>query len=281
MLTASRAKLVRALKEHKSKAAAIITGKEGDLRAMMNSLAEVAKTLAGHNDRHSHRLNRFTQQLQTVARGSDLAAMRRELTEAVGELKSTEAEMNRDNGSLVIEMREQLVTFQKRLERTEGRAYGDSLTGLLNRGEGEARLVARLAEVLPVSVILVDLDNFKQINDHYGHASGDQVLRTVSHILTSHLGTSDMVCRWGGDEFLVLIAGDKATAEKRAERLYDQLKIRCKLVILRETCDIDISACLGVAQARAGDTVNNLVARADMDLYRQKKERKNLSLRKA
>jgi diguanylate cyclase (GGDEF)-like protein len=274
-LTASRATLISTLEDYKSKAAAVITGREGDLRAMMSSLAEVAKTLAGHNDLHSQRLNRFTQQLQTVARGTDLASMRRELAEAVVELKSTQAEMSRDHDGLVLDIREQLVTFQQRLERTESRAYGDSLTGLLNRGEGEARLVARLAAGLPFSVILVDLNDFKQINDQYGHVSGDQVLRTVAHILTSCLRTSDMVCRWGGDEFLLLIAGDKAVADQRALRLYDQLKVRCKLVSLREMYDVDISACLGVSQARAGDTVDDLVVRADMDLYRQKKEHKD------
>jgi len=273
-LTESRATLVRALEDYRDKAAACLSGKEKDVRAMLISLAEAAEVLAGQNDQHSQRLSRFTQNLQIIARGTDITRMRRELAGAVEELKSAQVAMSGDNGSLVAGMHGQLMTFQKRLERTEGRAFEDPLTGLLNRGEGEARLAERLEGAQAVSVILVDLDDFKQVNDNFGHASGDQVLRTVAHILTNELRSCDTVCRWGGDEFLVTLAGDRAMAEQQAARLRVQLGIRCKLVILRELHEIAISASLGVAQARAGETMQELVARADGDLYLQKKARR-------
>jgi diguanylate cyclase (GGDEF)-like protein len=170
-------------------------------------------------------------------------------------------------------MHEQLITFQERLERTEGRAFEDRVTGLLNRGEGEARLTDRIKQQLPVSVILIDLDDFKHVNDRFGHASGDQILRTVAHILTNQLRSCDTVCRWGGDEFLVMLRGDRVMAEQQAARLRVQLAVRCKLVILRELHDVGISASLGVAQALAGETMEDLVTRADEDLYRQKRAR--------
>jgi diguanylate cyclase (GGDEF)-like protein len=276
-LTGSRATLVRALEDYRDKAAACLSGKEMDLRAMLLSLAEAAEVLARHNDLHSMRLSRFTQNLQTVARGTDLTSMRDKLSEAVEELKSAQDEMRHDNTGLLGGMQEQLMTFQKRLERTEARAFEDRVTGLLNRGEGEARLTERLKQDLPVSVILVDLDDFKLVNDRFGHASGDQVLRTVAHILTNELRACDTLCRWGGDEFLVMLAGDRAMAEQQAARLRVQLDTRCKLSILHDLYDIGISASIGVAQARPGESMEALVTHADRDLYRQKKARRQQS----
>jgi len=179
--------------------------------------------------------------------------------------------MRHDNAGLLAGMHEQLVIFQKRLERIEGRAFEDRVTGLLNRSEGEVKLTDRLKGELPVSIIMVDLDDFKRVNDRFGHASGDQVLRTVALILTNGLRSCDTVCRWGGDEFLIMVAGDRAMAEQQAARLRVQLGVRCKLVILRELHEVGISASLGVAQAHAGERMEELVARADDDLYRQKR----------
>lgn len=273
-LTQSRTALIHALEEYRSKATACLAKKEEDLRAMLFSLAEAAETLGGFNDRHSGRLKTFTEQLQIVGRGIDLSQMRRELKERVAEFKIAQGEMSLDNSSLVTSMNKQLAEFQKRLERTERRAFKDPLTGLLNRGEGEARLVGQLEKGTPVSVILVDLDDFKQINDRYGHVAGDQVLKTFGHILAHNVRVSDSVCRWGGDEFLIILPGEEPIAVQRALILREQLSTRCKLLILNNIYDVGVSASLGVAQALPGEMVADLIARADMDLYRQKNARK-------
>jgi len=271
-LIQSRATLIRALEDYRCKAAVCLSKKEEDLRAMLVSLADAAETLSGHNDRHSDRLRTFTQHLQIVARGDDLYAMRRELTKAVADLNVARDEIGHDNGSLVEGMHKQLAAFQKRLERTEELAARDFVTGLLNRGAGEARLAAQLKGGDPFSVFLVDLDNFKQINDRFGHASGDQVLKSVAHTIAHRVRSSDTVCRWGGDEFLVIITGDETIARQRAAQLCESLTFRCKLVILGEMHDADVSASVGISQFRAGESVADLLARADSDLYRHKRE---------
>jgi diguanylate cyclase (GGDEF)-like protein len=194
-----------------------------DLRAMLISWPRLRRSLPGTTIGIPMTAEQVHAESSDVARGTDLTRMRDKLSEAVEELKSAQDEMRRDNTGLLAGMHEQLMTFQKRLERTEGRAFEDRVTGLLNRGEGEARLTDRLKQELPVSVILVDLDDFKHVNDRFGHASGDQVLRTVAHILTNELRSCDTVCRWGGDEFLVMLAGDRAMAEQQAARLRVQL----------------------------------------------------------
>jgi len=273
-LTLSRTTLTNALADYQDKATACLSKKEEDLRAMLTSLAEAAETLSGHNERRADWLKRFTQQLQIVARGGDLSQMRRDLARQLEELKQLQDEMSGDNSRLIADMHKQLTDFKERLESTEKRAATDALTGLLNRGEGEARLAAQLAAGQTVSVILVDLDNFKRINDRFGHGSGDQVLKTFGHILSNSIRPSDTVCRWGGDEFLVMMTGNERIDEQRAVQFRERLKTRCQLVMLGKLYDLNVNASAGFSQARAGDTVSDLLARADTDLYRHKRDRK-------
>ena len=279
-LTQSRTTLIRALEDYQTKAAASVAGREENLRAMLGSLAEAARTISGYNDRHSLKLKTFTEHLQIISRGPDLSWMRKELAEAVHDLRETQEEMSGDNTALVAGLHKQLDEFQERLELSERRALRDSLTGLLNRGEGEARLSSRMKDGQAVTVVLVDLDDFKQINDRFGHASGDQVLRTIALILTNSFRPPDIVCRWGGDEFLAIFSREQNITDQRVLQLYEQLNFRCKLVILREIHEVEVSASVGVAHTTGGETADDLVARADADLYRQKHARKEQNTQK-
>ena len=102
-------------------------------------------------------------------------------------------------------MESKLNEFQERLEQAEKRATTDSLTGLLNRGEGERRLRRHIDAGKIASIRRIDVDGFKQINDCWGHTCGDQVLRVFSRNLEQLVRPADAVCRWGGDEFLVFL----------------------------------------------------------------------------
>lgn len=99
----------------------------------------------------------------------------------------------------------------------------DFLTGILNRRAGQARLEQEAARARrtgnPFSILLLDIDNFKAINDRCGHAVGDAALCTVTKILKRNLRTEDLLCRWGGDEFLIGVTDAEQAAQQLAERL--------------------------------------------------------------
>ena len=157
-------------------------------------------------------------------------------------------------------------------------ATRDSLTGLLNRRETLRRIgqehsrAGRLSK--PFSVIMIDIDHFKVINDTRGHAAGDDVLKTLSRKIREVVRDYDIVCRYGGEEFLVVTPeADGEISWEVAERL------RCEMEEMSFTVGDDsairftISA--GVAQWKKGESVEQLIARADTALYEAKNAGRN------
>lgn len=157
-------------------------------------------------------------------------------------------------------------------------ARHDRLTGLLNRHAmddvltQERHRARRLGT--PFSALMVDIDHFKQVNDRLGHAAGDHTLRAVAQHLRKQLRTTDVVARWGGEEFLILLPGTHRTeACHLADKLCDSLR---QLPIPWGGQHLTCSVSIGVAQWRAkGDTADALLARADQALYCAKHKGRN------
>lgn len=155
------------------------------------------------------------------------------------------------------------------------RATTDGLSGLMNRHtfdevlEHELRRSERLNE--SVSVLLIDLDHFKEINDNYGHQMGDEVIRRVSQLLCINTRAMDAVARYGGEEFAMILKGMQLhQAESIAERLRTQIEAMAGLPE-----PIRVTASIGIAVMGAGDTVTSLLRRSDKALYLSKRTGRN------
>jgi diguanylate cyclase (GGDEF)-like protein/PAS domain S-box-containing protein len=163
-------------------------------------------------------------------------------------------------------------------EQLREMACHDALTGLFNRRyledtfERELIRAARLDR--PVSVVMGDLDHFKSVNDTYGHQAGDEVLREFGRLLRLHARGSDIYCRYGGEEFL-LVLPDMAeeTACERAEQL--RMAIAAAPILYGES-SIQVTASFGVATfPQHGNTGDDLIAAADNALYTAKESGRN------
>jgi diguanylate cyclase (GGDEF)-like protein len=151
------------------------------------------------------------------------------------------------------------------LERT----LMDDLTGVLNRRgimQALAQLMQRYRQNgLPVSVMMVDIDSFKTLNDTYGHTAGDTVLRRVAASLRTQTRGTDQVGRYGGDEFLVLLPGiDRAEASRISKRLRKMAELPAWP---DEPGGRSVTISTGSATATADDTVRTLIDRADHAMY--------------
>ncbi len=140
----------------------------------------------------------------------------------------------------------------------------DQLTGCCRRWYGETRLRELCDQGAVVAVIILDLDRFKEVNDRHGHAAGDQVLAAVGHCLGDQVRGHDLVCRWGGEEFLVVLPKtDTAGAELVAIRLRSAISRLADLPVA-------VTASAGVAACTLDESCDDLVNRADRALAEAK-----------
>lgn len=168
------------------------------------------------------------------------------------------------------------ISERKNLEDELARlATTDALTGLCNRHRFNALLEQEVARArryhTPLSLIMFDLDYFKNINDTYGHAVGDQVLQAVANVIRENVRATDWVGRWGGEEFMVLCP--EAT-EPDAAFTAEKLRRLVESHIFETVKTITISC--GVTRFKAYDSVDTFVRRADDGLYRAKDKGRNI-----
>ncbi len=163
-----------------------------------------------------------------------------------------------------------------RLEVYRAMAYRDPLTGLWNRRYFEDRLQEELSRSRragpqrPFSLMAIDLDDFKRVNDVHGHAGGDAVLKEVGEFLIAHLRNHDIACRTGGDEFSIILP-DLSVAD--CGSLVERLQIARRATNLEAAIPVSLS--VGTASwPEAGDSMDELLARADQAMYAAKRVHK-------
>lgn len=173
--------------------------------------------------------------------------------------------------SFLASLKSDLATERARAEASDRLARTDALTGALNRFGGEEVVAGQLAHLARydgvTTVALLDLDGFKDRNDHLGHAAGDQALREIVTALHEDLRETDRLARWGGDELLVVLPGttddDARTSARRWRERVEDLQ-------LVSDADRVLTVSIGIAEAVSGDSLDDLLQRADRAMYRAK-----------
>lgn len=165
----------------------------------------------------------------------------------------------------------------ERMEELRQQALLDPLTGAGNRRYAEMELVNRLEELRrngwPFGLAFLDIDNFKEINDRYGHDTGDRVLEMVVRTTMKSLRPFDFLGRWGGEEFVAVVAhADKESLRGAAERVRS-LVAQSILPVGKESLRVTIS--IGATMAQPEDTPESLVKRADELMYASKRAGRN------
>jgi len=185
-----------------------------------------------------------------------------------------------DNSSLISLVASELggaIRMTILMDESERLATIDPLTGLMNRRAFLSAINVELARCtrhsIPTSLLLLDVDHFKAVNDTYGHAGGDRILSQVGACIRAMLRIPDLIARWGGEEFVVALTNtDQEGANLVAERL--RQAIEC-LTVPFEDKTIHVTVSIGLASLRSTETLEALIDRADRAMYGAKHAGRN------
>jgi diguanylate cyclase (GGDEF)-like protein len=168
------------------------------------------------------------------------------------------------------ELEEALRLLEQAQAQLAVQASQDALTGLANRRSVDSHLALRSKRDTPFSVIYIDLNGFKKINDTYGHQAGDLLLKQVGERLGLAFRSTDIVGRWGGDEFVALVEASSAVARTHISRVAEVFSKEFLISSGEVEQYVRINAAVGVAAWRPGETVAEVLQRADAEMYEQK-----------
>jgi len=157
------------------------------------------------------------------------------------------------------------------IAETELQASTDNLTGLLNRRAFEQHATAVRSSGMPLSIAMIDLDHFKTLNDTYGHGTGDRSLRLFSQVLSESVRAQDLVCRYGGEEFVLALPG---CSPERVSQILDSMSVRLEAAITVAGLPAFTVSC-GVVEVGGNEDLTAAVARADSALFDAKHAGRN------
>jgi diguanylate cyclase (GGDEF)-like protein len=256
-------------------------GREAELAQLISILRVAASLIAGDSKEFNSRIRATTERFMGIAQLEDIRELRKTLIDEARALQKTiEAKQERDEKALSA-LTEKVEALQAHIAEAEEQAALDPLTKVSNRGTFDRSLATMAAAARnsksPLSLVLVDIDHFKAINDTHGHPIGDRVLLCAAQWLTGAVRDADVVARYVGEEFGVIMPdADLGTAEARFRTVIEEIAARSfEYDAEGEHKSVRFTVSCGVAQLTGADTEQDLVHRADQALYDAKHAGRN------
>lgn len=244
------------------------------VKGLLDTLASSVSQFLERSDSYSGQLTESREAISKATSLEHIKAIEQELLGNIDRLHHANTEYRRQ----LAEANEQLGRQQEQLEQLQVDVGTDFLTGLPNRRALEGRLKEAVDRNnrygSKFSMVIVDVDHFKRVNDEYGHMAGDRTLKAIAGLLGEHLRGSDILGRYGGEEFVMILP--ETTAEQ-AERMAERIRRHVENASFKYSSDtIRVTVSAGVGEVlRPKDTSEQLFERVDAALYKAKQTGRN------
>ncbi|MCD6151706.1 MAG: diguanylate cyclase [Deltaproteobacteria bacterium] len=242
---------------------------------IVDAVVEVINGLDHSTKSHDQNLKSHEQKLKGMEKVVDLVELKKLITDEIGKVRESNVSLQHK----LTKAQQDVHVLQSQLAQITDLATIDELTGLYNRRALFSRLVEEHSRVERYkenfSLMIFDIDDFKQVNDTYGHQVGDAILKNLAHFLKGNLRTSDFISRFGGEEFIAILP---STEMEKARRVAEKMRHMLGKKVFEDkkgAVKIKITVSIGISQCTPGDTVDNLIKRADDALYMAKNDGKN------
>ena len=244
--------------------------KTGEVKELLLVMARMAESVGERDQRCAGQISAVTTRLQTIASLEDLTEIRSSIEQSAADLKTSLDRMAAEGNQAIAELRAEVSSYQAKLEEAEELASRDALTGLHNRFWVEGQIERRIQSGDPLAVAVIDIDEFKRVNDSHGHLVGDELLRKFATELKSASRSKDVIGRWGGDEFILVLDCKLAEAEAQIDRLKVWVCGSYNVPSGAGPLKLKVEASFGLSEHLPGETMKELLARADAAMYAHK-----------
>jgi len=244
--------------------------KTGEVREMLLTMARTAESVGERDERCASQIAQVTARLKRIANLEDLSQIRSSIEQSAWDLKTSIDRMSEEGKAAIAGLRAEVSNYQARLEEAEQIASRDALTGVWSRRRIEERLEESVGAKTPFSVAILDIDGFKQVNDEHGHLVGDELLKQFAAELQSACRPTEVIGRWGGDEFIVLLHSALPEAQAQIDRLREWVCGNYTVQGESGPRTLRVEASMGLAERLPQESWKALVDRADAAMYREK-----------
>jgi diguanylate cyclase len=255
--------------------------REKELKDIIDLLAKAMVTLDTDNQQFNQKIYEQSEKIESITRLDDIKKLKYALIDEVENMRKTVRDkQDRDNKQLKILSR-QVNTLYDELKKAKIESVTDGLTGVFNRKALDDHIGALVEQNkfthTPFAILMVDIDDFKTINDSYGHPTGDRVLLALAQKCRGLIRDEDFIARFGGEEFVIVLSNVTPTNALKKARLISQTvaDTHYDLDDIKTGHILSITVSIGISIYQRGDTLATLVDRADKALYLAKSTGKN------
>ena len=251
-----------------------LKGKADEVKELLMLLARTAESVGERDQRYTNKLGGLTADLKAIATLDDLTQIRASLMSKATELKNCIDQMAQDGQQSMDHLHSRISGYETRLKAVELLASKDTVTGLANRRSVETRMEWKIGQKQIHCVGILDLNGFKGVNDEHGHAAGDNLLRKFAEELQNNVRSDDLVGRWGGDEFIVVLNCGLADATQQVEHIREWVfgSYPIQTGMGKDALKINITGSIGLAEWVPGKTMHQVIEQADAAMYLDKNE---------
>jgi diguanylate cyclase (GGDEF)-like protein len=245
--------------------------KSDEVKDLLIVMARTAESVGVRDQRYAGQLQEVTSRLTAIASLDDLTQIRKSIEKSAAELKTSIDRMAQEGKVAIDRLEEQVASYRVKLEEAEDIASRDALTGLRSRLCVETMIERYIDTDVPFCVAIIDINSFKKVNDEYGHLVGDGLLKQFANELVSACRSSDLIGRWGGDEFIIALECGLSDANAQIDRLSKWVCGNYTVHGKSADLKLTVEASIGLAEHLAHESMKDLLARADSAMYEKKR----------
>ena len=259
----------------------VLGERESEFKEIIELLTRAMAELGNENRDYHDEIYKQTETIEKLTLLDDIKVIKKAIKEQVEHIREKVIEKQEKENRRIESLSEKVSSLETELKRAETKSLIDGLTGIYNRMAFDQKIKEMVEKNSmgrnPFSLLLIDIDDFKRINDTYGHPVGDRVILAVVQKTQRFIRTGDFAARYGGEEFVVILPGASLRSGIKKAKQIGKSIASAKYVVSNEKDEkpLGVTVSIGVAFIGKADTVESIIKRADKALYQAKQTGKN------